>query len=68
MCSLQKRIIYLTYVDDSVIFSHKQEATTSVIESLNKGPEKYVLTYKGYKISYLGLNIKKKSDGKFDVS
>ena len=47
------RVIYikdsfiLTYVDDCVIVSHKQEIITSLIESLKNGPENYVLTDEG---------------------
>ena len=34
----------LTYANDCRIVSYKQETITSLIESLNNGPEEYVLT------------------------
>ena len=37
-----------TYVDDCVIFSNKKETITSLIGSLNNGPENDVLTHEGY--------------------
>ena len=49
----------LTNIDDCVIFSHKQETIPSIIESLNNGPENYVLKDEGDLSNYLGVNIKK---------
>ena len=40
----------------------------SLIGSLNNGPEIYALTDEGNISYYLGFNIKKKSDGTFEVS
>ena len=44
----------LTYVYDCVIVLHKQDTTTSLIKSINNGPENYVLTYEG-NISITGV-------------
>ena len=47
-CILQKRItVRLTYVDDCVIVSHKQDTITSLISSVKNGPENYVFTDEG---------------------
>ena len=64
----RKDSFILTYVDDCVIVSHKQETITFLIGSLNNGTENYVLTYEGCISNYLGDNIKKNSDGKFKFS
>ena len=53
--------IFSTYVD-AFFLSHKQETIISLIESLNNGPENYVLTDEGNMSIYLGVNIKKNSD------
>ena len=39
-----------------------------MIESLNNSPENYVLTYEGDISNYLGVDIKKNSDGTFELS
>ena len=41
---LQKIISYSNLFDDWVIVSHKQETTTSLIDSLKNGPDDYVST------------------------
>ena len=61
----RKKSVVLNYVDDFLIVSHKQETISTFIESLNNGPEKHVLTDKGEKISYLGVNIKKNKMGNY---
>ena len=43
----KKYSVILTYVDDSVIVSHKQVTIASLIESLNSVPGNYVLTDEG---------------------
>ena len=63
-----KDSVILTRVDDCVIVSHKQETVTSLIESLNNGPENYVLTDEGDISNYLGVEIDKSSDGTFKLS
>ena len=55
----RKDSVILTYFDDCVILSHKQETTTSLIESLNNSPEKYVLKNEGYISNIIGVYIKK---------
>ena len=64
----RKDSFILTYVDDCVIVSHKQETITSLIKPLNNGPEKYVLTDKGDISNYLCVNISKKSEKTFKSS
>ena len=44
---VQKRLIYLTHVGDSVIVSHKQETITSFIETHNNSLDNYVLIEEG---------------------
>ena len=43
----RKYSVILSYVDDCVIVSHKQETTTSFINSLNNCPANYVSIYEG---------------------
>ena len=64
----RKYPIILTYVNDYVIVSHKQEKIILSIESLNNGPEIYALPDEVDISNYLGVNIKKKSDGSFELS
>ena len=64
----RKESVILTYIDDCVIVSQKQETTTSLIESLNNGPENNLLTDEGDISNYLGFNIKKNSFGTFELS
>ena len=68
MCIYRKDSVILTYIDDCVIVSHKQETITSLIESLNNGPENYVLTDEGDISNYLGVKIKKYSYGTLELS
>ena len=46
----------------------KQETTTALIESLNNGPENYLLIDEGDISNYLIFDIKKNSDGAFKLS
>ena len=59
----RKYSVILTYVDGCIIVPHKQETITPLIEWLNNGPKNYVLTDEGDISNYLGVNIKKNSDG-----
>ena len=45
--------VILTYVDYCLLVSYKQQKITSLIESLNNGPENYVLTDEGDISNYL---------------
>ena len=56
----------LTCYDYCVIVSYKQDTFISLLESLNNGPENYVLTDEGDISNYLGVNIKKNSDRRFE--
>ena len=62
----RKESVSLTYIDDCVIVSHKQDKITSLIESLNNGPDNYELTDKGFISNYLRVNIKKIQMGYFN--
>ena len=64
----RKYSVFKNYVDDSVIVSHKKQTITSLIESLNNGPENYVLTDEGDISNYLGVDINKSSYGTFKLS
>ena len=57
--------VILTYFDDCEIVPNKKEKLLSLIKSLNNDPEYYVLTYKVYLSTYIGVNIKENSDGTF---
>ena len=50
-----------------MIVSHKKDTITSLIESLDNGPENYVLTDEGDISNHLGVKIKKNSDGTFEL-
>ena len=64
ICVFSEKLTYFNlYVDDYVIVSHKQEAITSLIESLNNVTVKYFLIDKRDISNYLGVNIKKNSYG-----
>ena len=63
LCLFSENSFILTYVDECVIVSHKQETITSLIESLNIVAVKYLLTDEGDISNYLGVNIKKNSFG-----
>ena len=60
-----KDSVFFNYVEYCVIVWHKQETITSLIESLKNGPKNSVLTDEGDISNYLGVNIKKHSDGRF---
>ena len=69
ICVFSEKLTYFNlYVDDYVIVSHKQEAITSLIESLNNVTVKYFLIDKRDISNYLGVNIKKISYGTFKLS
>ena len=53
----RKESFILTYVDDYIIVSHKQETITSLIELLKNAPSNYVLTYEGYLIVAATVNL-----------
>ena len=63
-----KDSVILTYVDDCVMISHKQETIALLIESPKNGPENYVLTDERDISNYLGVNIKENSDWTFKLS
>ena len=60
--------VILTCVDYCSIVSNKQETITSLIESINNSPENYVLIYKGDISNYPGVNMKKNSYDKLELS
>ena len=47
----------LTYIDDCVIVSHKQETITLLTELLHNGPENYVFIDEGDISNYIGFKI-----------
>ena len=49
-----------------LIVWHKQDTITQLFESLKNGP-KVLLIDKGYISNYLGVNIKKNSDGTVEL-
>ena len=57
----------LTYIYYCIISSHKQETITSSIESLMNVLENCVMTDEGDISNYLGVNVKKTSDGTFKL-
>ena len=64
----EKDSVFFTYVDDCVIVLHRQDTIISLIQSLNNGPENYLLTDEGDISNYFVFNIKIKSAGTFELS
>ena len=64
----RKDSFILTYIDDCVIVSHKQETIISLLEWLNNCPEQYVLTEKRDISNYLIVDMKNNSNGGFELS
>ena len=62
-----KYSVILTYVYACVIVWPKQDTIVLLVESLKNGPKNYVLIYEGDISNYLGVNIKKNSDGRFGL-
>ena len=59
--------ILLIYVDDVIIFSRHNNSIDNLIDSLQNGPEKYVLTDEGDINKYLGVDIFQHNDNTFEL-
>jgi hypothetical protein len=59
--------VILTYVDDCFIIAKKQSVIDQLFESLDNGPEKFNLTNEGQMEQYLGVDIKRNTDGTFEL-
>ena len=60
-----KDSVILTCVDDFLIVSYKNDTITPLVESLNNGPENYLLIDEEDISNYIGVKINKNSDGTF---
>lgn len=66
---LGKNSIVLVYVDDCIIISKKDSGISKrLIKSLKDGNENFQFTDEGPLDKYLGVNIKKRKDGKLELT
>ena len=61
-------MIILTYLDDCIIVCPSMDRTYSFVKSTKTGKKNFVLTYEGDISNYLGVSIKKNSNGTFELS
>ena len=61
-------MIMLVYVDDCIIISDSIARIDVLIHSLMNGPEKFVLTDEGTLDKFLGINISKLDDGRYEFT
>jgi hypothetical protein len=65
---LKKGLAVLTYVDDCILVSTSQKSIDDLIESLEKGKEKFLLTDEGDIDKFLGIELKHNKDGSFEMT
>ena len=65
---LKDGMAVLTYVDDCIIISKSKTAIDELIESLQNGEEKFILTDEGDIDKFLGIEITHFKDGSFEIS
>ena len=61
-------MIVLTYVDDCIIVGHSMVDINAFFQSMNNGPEKFILTDKGYLKKFLGIEIIHIGENRIKVS
>ncbi|MCP4094802.1 MAG: hypothetical protein GY748_01030 [Planctomycetaceae bacterium] len=61
-------MIMFVYVDDCIIISDSIARIDVLIHSLMNGPEKFVLTDEGTLDKFLGINISKLDDGRYEFT
>jgi len=65
---LKKGLAVLTYVDDCILVSTDMGTIENFVESLVKGPEKFLLTDEGDINKFLGIEINHHEDGSFELT
>ena len=60
-------MIVLTYVDDCIIVGNSMREINLFVESMAKGPEKFILTDEGDIDKFLGIEIRHVDDNKFEL-
>jgi hypothetical protein len=63
----KKGMIVLTYVDDCIIVGNKMEDIDAFVESMQKGPENFILTDEGDIDKFLGIEIEQLDDKRFEM-
>lgn len=64
-----KNAIILVYVDDCIVFEKKgSKAAEKLLRDLGEGPENFVFTDEGDLSKYLGVDVKKHKDGRFELT
>ena len=61
-------MIMLVYVDDCIIIGDSIARIDVLIHSLMNGPEKFVLTDEGTLEKFLGVNISRLDDGRYEFT
>jgi hypothetical protein len=64
----KKEMIIITYVDDCIIVSNSMKDINTFVKSMKDGPKEYVLTDEGDKNQFIGIEIKKITGNKFELS
>ena len=64
----KENIVLLQYVDDLLIIGIDDEIIATLKKELAEGKEKFIFTDGGPLESYLGLNVKKRVNGTFELS
>ena len=65
---LREGLAVLTYVDDCILVSTSQKAIDDLVESLQNGEEKFLLTDEGDIDKFLGIELKHNKDGSFEMT
>ena len=65
---LKDEMIVLTYVDDCIIVGNSMKDIDSFVNSMQTGPENFILTDEGDIDKFLGIDIKQLSENKFEIS
>ena len=61
-------IVLLQYVDDLLIIGIDDEIIATYKKELTEGKENFIVTDGGPLASYLGVNVKKRANGTFELS
>ena len=65
---LKEGLAVLTYVDDCILVSSDQKAIDELVDSLENGEEKFLLTDEGDIDKFLGIEINHFEDGSFEIT
>ena len=64
---LKKGMIVLTYVDDCIIVGNDMKQIDAFVKSMQNGPENFILTDEGDIDKFLGIEIKKLDENRFEM-